>query len=160
MRSFLLLALLLTLVACGSKPKTADAPPPVVYAEGNDPAMNDAIQRAREELATFETVLTSPQPNQIKFGVKVSIPHSGGAEHLWLGNPVFDGDSLSGVVEDVPIYAKNISRGEKIRVHRHGISDWMYMEDGRLRGGYTIRVGVDQLPDDQRAEQKKQLGIE
>ena len=174
MRVLFLFALVLSLVACDSKideqktdeqktdetTTTADSTPPVVYAEGDDPEMNAAITHARMELDTFIATLKSPQSSQSKFGVKVGIPHAAGTEHLWLGQPVFDGDSVSGVIEDVPVYAQHVKKGDAIRVNRHGVSDWMFMEDGKLRGGYTMRVAVERLPSDQRGEQKKRLGIE
>ncbi|MBC8144178.1 MAG: DUF2314 domain-containing protein [bacterium] len=160
MRSLYLLLLIVTFVACGSKPENADTNAPVVFAEKNDGEMNAAIQQARAGLDGFESTLNAPKPNQTKFGVKVGIPHSAGSEHVWLGSPIFEADSLVGVVEEVPMYAKTIKVGELIRVHRHGISDWMYLEDGKLRGGFTMRVAIDRLPPDQQAEQKKQLGIE
>jgi uncharacterized protein YegJ (DUF2314 family) len=166
MRHSLVIALALAalcLAACDrgdDAAQTSDRPAPVVYAPQNDVEMNDAVARARKELATFEALTKSPMAGKTNFGVKVAIPHAGGEEHIWLGQPTFEADSVVGIVEDKPIYATGVTQGARVRVDRDAISDWMYMENGKLRGGYTMRVAIERLPEEQKAEQKKALGIE
>ena len=160
LRSLLAAALLaLTVVACGGD--SADqAQTSVVYTDKADPEMNGAISQARAELDEFVKAVTSPAPTQTKFGAKVAIPHAGGAEHIWLAQPMFEADSIVGIVEAAPLYLKGIAAGDRVRVDRDAISDWMYLDNGKLRGGYTVRVAIDRLPEDQRAAQRAAYGLE
>jgi uncharacterized protein YegJ (DUF2314 family) len=173
MRILLLpLALILTVVGCdmpdpqdAAKDSTAAAaagnrPAPVVYAPQSDSLMNAAVLRAKAELGFFESIAKSPLPTQTGLGVKVAIPHAGGEEHLWLGSPIFEADSVVGRVEDEPLYVKTLKRGELVRVDKDAVTDWMYLDSNRLRGGYTIRVAIERLPEDQKQEQRKAFGIE
>ena len=148
----------LSVAACDAEPETKG--PPVVYTESNDAEMNAAVQKARAELAAFESALRAPKPTQTGFGVKVALPHAAGVEHVWLGNPRMEADSVVGVVEDAPMYATQTTKGSLVRVDRAAISDWMYLENGKLRGGYTMRIAIDRLPAAQRDEQRRSFGIE
>jgi uncharacterized protein YegJ (DUF2314 family) len=153
----------IAVAACGAKndtPATPKSPSPVVYTRSSDAAMASAIARARAELPSFIAVMKAPTPAQSAFGVKVAMLHPGGVEHIWLGQPAFEGDNVVGIVEDVPEHLANVSRGSRVRVSTKSISDWMYMENGRLVGGYTMRVAIDRLPENERADQKKSFGLE
>jgi uncharacterized protein YegJ (DUF2314 family) len=35
---------------------------------------------------------------------------------------------------------KTVKTGDKIKVRKDTISDWMYVENNRLVGGYTVRI--------------------
>ncbi len=37
-----------------------------------------------------------------------------------------------------PHYVGYLESGQRVRIQRDEIDDWMYFEDGSLRGGYTI----------------------
>jgi uncharacterized protein YegJ (DUF2314 family) len=45
-----------------------------------------------------------------------------------------------------------------VSVRRDEIMDWMYVEDGKLVGGYTIRVQRDSLDMNERAEFDQSVG--
>ena len=133
---------------------------PVLHAEQNDPEINAAIERARAELGTFEAAFNAPKPTQTKFGVKVALPHAGGVEHIWLAEPRMEIDSVLGIVEQTPAYATQAKRGDLVRINRSAISDWMFLEDGSLRGGYTMRVAIERLPESERDEQRRAIVLQ
>lgn len=166
MRSTLLVLFLgLILAGCGTNDKAAesatDAPKDhLVYADANDTAMNRAIDKARASIGDFEAVLKNHDSTQFNFAVKVALPHPGGTEHIWLAKPELEADSVVGTVESMPAYVKTVAAGQRVRIDRDAISDWMYMEKGKLRGGYTMRVGLEQLPDKERDAHKKALGLD
>jgi len=43
-----------------------------------------------------------------------------------------------------------LEAGEKIRVDEEDIVDWMIVEDGKLVGGYTIRLAVERMSPEER----------
>jgi uncharacterized protein YegJ (DUF2314 family) len=47
--------------------------------------------------------------------------------------------------------------GQKVSVEPAKISDWMFVEDRKLVGGYTIRVLRDSVPASERAEFDKSV---
>ena len=158
-RLILIAALSFVFVACESR-DGVDELPSTLQTAADDTAMNSAIVRARNELTEFETALSSPVATQTNFAVKVALPHEGGQEHIWLATPAFEADSVVGVVESAPLYVKNVPQGARIKVDRDAISDWMYLDDGKLKGGYTMRVAIERMPAGERDEQKRAMGIE
>ena len=52
-----------------------------------------------------------------------------------LVNPDF-----TGVVSNSPVSTKEVALGDTVVIDNQKISDWMYLEKGVLRGGYTIRA--------------------
>jgi uncharacterized protein YegJ (DUF2314 family) len=163
MRSSILLLVVGLMLASCADDRTAESPAtndPIVYAGPQDTAMNRAIDKARGTLGEFEAVLASHDTSKYNFAVKVALPHDGGTEHIWLAQPELEADSVVGTVESMPVYVKTVQAGQRVRIDRDVISDWMYMENGKLRGGYTMRVGLEQLPDKERDAHKKALGLE
>ena len=61
-------------------------------------------------------------------------------EHIWLSNPSFDGTRFSGRVDNEPVDVKNVKMGQTVTAAKDEVSDWFYVENGKLIGGYTIRV--------------------
>lgn len=120
--------------------------PDVMDVKAEDDGMNWAMEKARLTLHYFEKCLRSPKSGQMYFSVKVKIEDGGRVEHIWLTQPSFDDEgNLFGIVGNEPIDVKTVSLDQKIGIERKLLSDWMIMENGRLIGGYTIRVLRDKL---------------
>lgn len=101
-------------------------------------AMDHAVQTAHKTVNTFITVLRSPKENQSRFAVKKPFIEGDKVEHIWLKDVSFDGRLFHGKVDNVPVDIKGARLGQEVTVALKEISDWMYVEDGRLVGGYTI----------------------
>lgn len=120
--------------------------PDVVNVQNEDEKMNWAMEKARLTIHFFEQCLVEPRPGQQYFSIKVKIEEDGKVEHIWLNDPSFDDDgNLFGVVGNAPLNVKSIRLNQKIGIDRKLVSDWMIIENGRLIGGYTIRVLRDQM---------------
>lgn len=132
----------------------------VFYAEDSDEVMNRAMEKARETLGYFERSIQSPKPGQRSFSAKVRLTDGARTEHLWLGDVKIDEDgSVYGTVSNEPVDLKNVSLGSKVLVIGEDISDWMIIENGRLIGGYTVRVYRDQLEEAAKADFDRSLGL-
>lgn len=115
--------------------------PDVINVQTEDEKMNWAIDKANLTLHHFKKCLKAPNPSQQYFSIKVRIEDNHKNEHIWLTEPSFDAEgNLFGVIGNEPIDVTNVSMGQKIGVDNDRISDWMIIENGRLIGGYTIRV--------------------
>jgi uncharacterized protein YegJ (DUF2314 family) len=62
-------------------------------------------------------------------------------------------------VNNDPDTVKNVKIGQKVSIEPSKISDWMFVENGKLVGGYTIRVLRDTMSAGERAEFDKSAGF-
>ena len=105
-----------------------------------DPEMDKAIQTARESVDTFIAALKAPTANRSNFAVKKSFKDGDQVEDIWLSDASFNGRQFSGRVDNEPADVKNVQIGQTATAAKDEISDWLYIENGKLVGGYSIRV--------------------
>jgi len=153
--------LLICLSACSRSSGASEQKDKVVYVKGADPAMSAAIAEAQASLETFKRVLAAPPPNAKSFSVKVGFAWgtSGDREHIWLTEPKLDGASVSGTINNEPVDATNLTLGQAVTAPQKDISDWMYVEDGVLRGGYTLRVLLRKMSPEARQKMLEGMGF-
>jgi uncharacterized protein YegJ (DUF2314 family) len=152
MRSFGLIMLVL-IAGCGKKP-SADK---VTYVAENDPKMNAAIDKARASVNTFTQALKAPKPTQSAFSVKMPFTDGKHTEHMWLTSVTFDGQKFHGTLNNDPEMVSNVKIGAKVSVESSKISDWMFVENGKLVGGYTLRVLRASMSASERADFDKSV---
>ena len=161
-RTLLVLAPLLLLGACskgydsatGTRGEAGSS-----RAEADDREMNAAMAKARETLAQFEERLANPTPTQTMAIVKGRFSEGDLVEHMWLNEIVVTSDGYRGVLGNDPYELKGVRAGETLTVPRERVSDWIVVDDGKLVGGYTMRVLRSRLPEDERAAFDEQNGI-
>ena len=106
----------------------------------HNPLMNEAMATARQTVHEFVDALNSPQNGQSEFRVKKAFIDGEEVEHIWLDNVTKNGQDFRGYVSRRPEYVHNAVLGELVAVRVDEISDWMYVDQGTLVGGFTIRV--------------------
>jgi uncharacterized protein YegJ (DUF2314 family) len=143
----------LALAGCGKEHPSDE----VTYVAAADPRMNAAMEKARSTVGTFIAALQSPNPGQSGFSVKLAFSDGGTVEHMWLAPVSYDGHDFHGTVNNEPEKAKTVKMGDKVTVAPSKISDWMYVEDRKLVGGYTLRVLRDALSPAERADFDKSV---
>ena len=124
----------------------------VVAVSADDPGMNAAIAKARATVGTFVTALRAPKKSQSGFAVKVRITDEGANEHFWLSDVRYDGSEFSGKIANDPERVFTVEVDQVVSARAAEISDWMYVDNGKLVGGYTVRVLRDRLSSSDRAE--------
>jgi uncharacterized protein YegJ (DUF2314 family) len=149
-----LMILTLFFTGCRKKPPVEDK---VTYVADDDSKMNAAIEKARSTADTFITALNSPKANQTAFSVKMAFTDGGNTEHMWLTPVSYDGTKFVGTVGNEPEKVKNVKLGQKVSVGPSEISDWMYVENRKLVGGYTLRALRDAMSPKERAEFDKSV---
>ncbi len=143
----------------GREVAPGDGEPAYANILDNDVDMDQAVQKARKSLAKFLSAVRSPAAGQTDFAVKRPFVEGGRVEHIWLRDVTYDGKVLHGVVDNVPVEVKNVRLDAKTSAAPGEISDWMYLEKGRLVGGYTIRVLYRSLSPAEKRKFEKQAGF-
>lgn len=129
----------------------------VIYVADDDPRMNAAIKTARSTSGTMISALMSPKPGQSSFSVKVAFSDGGEVEHMWLSPVRFDGTNFQGEVNNDPEKVQAVKIGQMVTIAPEKISDWMYVEKGKLIGGHTLRVLRDAMSPAERADFDKNM---
>ena len=143
----------LVVAGCNKKPPVDK----VTYVADDDPQMNAAMEKARTSVNKFVAALRSPKPGQSGFAVKMAFVDSNGTEHMWLSPVSYDGKSFHGTVNNEPEKVKSVKIGQKVSVEPSKISDWMYVENRKLVGGYTLRVLRDKMSPAERVDFDKSV---
>jgi uncharacterized protein YegJ (DUF2314 family) len=138
------------MIACspaqtGSPVATASVP------SNLDKKMESAFQEARDTLDVFLERIATPHPNRTYIALKVRFsPPDGSPQDIWVDNVTYtDGSFRGNIGDDIP--SLKLRFGEEIVIPTEDIVDWMIVEDGKLIGGYTIRLAYERMsPEEQK----------
>ncbi len=114
-------------------------------------SMAFAIEQAQETLNVFFDAFLSPQDNQESFLLKVKFEDADNVEHIWVADIDSSTFPLQGTVANETNFP-NIKFMQRVEFHPSRITDWMFIEDGFLVGGYTTQVIRSQLTPQERVE--------
>ena len=136
------------LLTIGPTPEvSADDRSPVVDVRTNDPEMNAAIARARGSLATFWASYDAPKPSESGHSLKVQFSTGKGGEHIWIAEvKKLPNGSFSGRFANEPRDLPGRRAGEEVKFAEADISDWMFMRNGKIVGGETIKPLLKSMP--------------
>jgi uncharacterized protein YegJ (DUF2314 family) len=110
-----------------------------VAVRADDPEMAAAIATARQTIGQFVDALTHPKAGQRSFLVKIAFSKGDQVEHLWIADLEFHGPKPTGVIADTPTRS-DLKFMERVEIDISQLSDWMYVENGKLVGGFTTRL--------------------
>jgi len=154
--------ILISVLFCGCREekqeKTAEEPA-VVEVLTDDAEMNTAIQKAHSSLDTFNLALTSHNPNYDYFALKVFFPSAEGGEHIWLSEISLDKGKYIGVINNAPEVVKDVDVGDTVIIDNGRIGDWMFVEAGKLHGGYTVRLLRNRMTDEEKNNFDRENGL-
>jgi uncharacterized protein YegJ (DUF2314 family) len=119
-------------------------------------AMQRAVKEARKTVGKFITALEHPGPGEQDFEVKKPFLQGEEMEHLWLSDVRFVGNRFVGRVDNRPKKIQGVKLGQMVSVAPNEISDWLYIDNGKLVGGYTVRVHYSELSPEQKQVFDKQ----
>ena len=144
-------ALMLCLLMAACSASSTSAPQPVATSTlGVDVEMESAFRAARNTLNTFTQKIETPQANRTYVAVKVRFyPPETVSQDIWVDGVTYQNGVIRGNMgDDIP--ALKLSFGKNIVVNTNDILDWMLVEDGKLSGGYTIRLAYQRMsPEEQ-----------
>ena len=131
----------------------------IVLTSNEDSLMNGAIDKARASWETFRKAFESKDSNLKGFAVKYPFKTNDGSEHMWLADVIYTKGKFYGYVNNQPEHTTEIAFGDKVFIDPGQLSDWMYFENKKLVGGYTILVALEFLPEEKKNAMMKSLGI-
>ncbi len=143
----ILLFVIICSYACTSRSQSN-----IVTTGDDDAEMNAAIEKAKSSFTDFTTAFSSKKSRFTSFSVKVPFVTTEGNEHIWISEISKQKDNYFGIVDNLPESTSEVKLGDKIKIEPAKISDWMFVEDGKLRGGYTIRLIRKRMTEEERKE--------
>ncbi len=159
-KNLIVIFIFFTITACNSTeqqfPKTIKNNNSNIHmVDGDDKAMNIAIETAKEKFDDFDRAFKSNKYDTSTFAIKLKFPIEKGAtgEHIWLSYLTFKNGFYYGIIDNVPEFTTKIKEGQEIKVSKDKISDWMYSDNnGILKGGFTILVRRSRMTPIERKE--------
>lgn len=129
----------------------------VYKVENEDVEMNEAIRQAKESIELFIVELKAARGPADKFELKVKFEEEGQNEHLWLKGLSYDNGFFRGVIANEPVVLKEYSYGQEVMVSYENVTDWMIIDNGLMRGGFTIKALLKKMTEEERKSFLEQL---
>ncbi|HEY1542695.1 MAG TPA: DUF2314 domain-containing protein [Xanthobacteraceae bacterium] len=121
-----------------------------LWVPNGDPDMATAMQKARSTLPDFLALVAAPRQSTSLFAVKVGIrADDRHVEYFWIGPFTHTDSRFSGKIDNEPELAKNVKLGDTVTFGEDQIVDWLYLENGRMKGNYTACVLFRREPREQ-----------
>ena len=136
----------------GQELERSSTEPPYLEVPKDHAAMHRAVTEARKTVGEFIAVLKHPAPGQQDFEIKKAFVQNGQVEHIWLSDVQFAGNRFQGRVDNQPRKIQGLKLGQLVSVKPNEISDWLYIDHGKLVGGYTVRVQYNELSPKEKQE--------
>jgi uncharacterized protein YegJ (DUF2314 family) len=78
-------------------------------------------------------------------------------EQIWLTGIQFSNGQYFGVLANAPRYLSGMKRGDRVIFDMDTITDWMYVRDGKITGGESIKYLLEKTPENQRNDREREL---
>lgn len=125
----------------------------------DDKQCAQACEHAPRELGFFMAALRAKKPGDSSFAIKKGFVEGDHVEHLWIRDVSYDGKNFHGKIDNQPVEVKNVRQGQRMTVAPREVSDWMFVQNGKLIGGYMTRVLYARLSPEEKAEFDRQAGF-
>jgi uncharacterized protein YegJ (DUF2314 family) len=164
MKQYVLIVFLsFVLLGCQNNSRTQkieqEGEPAVSYVKSDDEEMNLAIKTAKQTIGKFDAALKSKNDRFNNFFLKVCFNENEHKEHIWIGDIAIKDNEYFGVVNNLPVYITTISLDDTIQINKDDISDWMYIDNERLIGGFTMRVLRNRVSDAEKEQFDAETGL-
>jgi uncharacterized protein YegJ (DUF2314 family) len=130
--------------------------PEVYRVENEHAAMRKAVDEARKTVSQFIKAVQHPAAGQTDFEIKKPFVQGNDVEHIWLSEVEYVGGRFKGKVDNEPTKIHGVKMGQAVSVNPDEISDWAYVDNGKLVGGYTIRAHYNELSPAEKKEFQRQ----
>jgi uncharacterized protein YegJ (DUF2314 family) len=132
--------------------KSGSTEPEYFQVPNDHAAMHRAVIEARKTVGKFISAVQHPASGQQDFEVKKPFVQGKEVEHIWLSEVTFVGHRFQGRVDNQPRKIRDLKLGQLVSVNPNEISDWLYVDNGKLVGGYTVRAHYNELSAQQKQE--------
>ena len=138
---------------------TAEMTAPSEEVKDSDAMMDRAVAKARESLGFFLAAMKANKPDTSGFEVKKCVIDGDQVEHLWVNNLTWDGKAFHGRIDNKPLDVTDVALGRSVTVKPEDLTDWMFLKNGELMGGFTIRVLYSRLSGEDKAKFDQEAGF-
>lgn len=112
----------------------------VIGASGDDPEMEAATAEARKTWPEFVKAFRNKPENTESFSAKFPFDAPDQKEFMWVEVVSINGDTVVGRLGNDPVWVKDLKLGDEVKMKVSQLSDWMYLKNGEIVGGYTVKV--------------------
>src|SRR5262249_58015319 len=99
------------------------------------------------------------RPPKPRRAARTATPAGDDDEYFCLTEVGQHGNKYVGRINNTPRAAKQVRFGQVIQFSESEIVDWLYMEDGKMRGNFTACAMLKREPPDQLEAMKKKYGL-
>ena len=78
-------------------------------------------------------------------------------EQVWLTGIQFNNGRYLGVLASAPRHLKGRKKGDMVVFEMDAITDWMYVQDGKITGGESIKYLLQKIPEERRSDREREL---
>jgi len=157
---FFLLLCGLLFMSCDRQP-VEQARAETAYTEQYDGEILRIAEDARRTLPIFFRQLTRGDPRESGFSIKHPFRADNGSgigmEQLWLNGIHFKDGEYFGVLASIPLYVSGLQKGDTVALDMDAVTDWMYVRDGKIAGGRSIKYLLEQIPESRRSEEQRKM---
>ena len=118
-------------------------------------------EAARDTLSIFFRHLSGTGAGEHSFYIKYPFDAKTDSgiisEQIWLSGISFRDGLYYGKLANTPLYLHGLKTGDTVAFSADSISDWMYIQNDKIIGGYSIKYLLESIPEDQRSEEQKKL---
>ncbi|MFN8412873.1 MAG: DUF2314 domain-containing protein [Anaerolineales bacterium] len=141
-RSLFLFSFLL--VACLSSQAVNNTPTATIPSE--DMEFEAAVKQAHDSWSEFVEHFQSPVSSQTFAAIKVRLTYEDGfSEDIWFDTLNYKDGEFYGMLSESSSHSRTSRAGKFILLPKEDMIDWMVVEDGKLIGGYTIRLAYSRM---------------
>ncbi|MDR1858424.1 MAG: DUF2314 domain-containing protein [Treponema sp.] len=131
------------------------------YAEQDDGEILRIAIDARRTLPIFFRQLARGDAKESGFSIKHPFRADDGSgigmEQLWLDGIHFKDGVFFGILAGDPAHVSGMQKGDTVALDMDAITDWMYVRDGKIAGGRSIKYLLEQIPESQRSEGQRKI---
>ena len=134
------------------------APAAAIELEQTDEEIARIAENARRTLPIFFRNLARPETGAGDFYVKYPLTADDGSrmEQVWLANIHFKEGEYYGALANTTMRL-DLNIGDTIVFNPDGIADWMYIKDGKIIGGRSIKYILEKIPESERNEDQRKI---
>ena len=78
---------------------------------------------------------------------------------MWIAVTEIINGNYRGMVNNDAEQTNEVKYGDTVIVRKNEITDWMYLDNNVLKGGYTIRELLNQMDKKEQEKMKKEMGF-
>jgi uncharacterized protein YegJ (DUF2314 family) len=78
-------------------------------------------------------------------------------EQIWLTGIQFSNGKYFGILANAPRHLSGMKRGDRVIFDMDAITDWMYIQSGKIIGGESIKYLLEKTPESQRSDREREL---